>query len=274
MRRVSLRSTHPTSESVVKSLILVMAAALAVTGFGAYAQDVKAILAPKGKLRVGVYFGSPTSKVKDSKSGEIHGLSFALGKELAKRLNVLFEEVDYQRISDVLDGMKAGDVDFTISNSTPARAEIVTFSKRLLTIELGYLVADSSPITAIGDVRKPGVRVGVTQGSTSQATIPNLLPNAIVVPAQNYKHGIEMLERGEIDTYATNKPTLFEMSDQMQGARVLEGRWGEEHLGVAIPKGREAAVDYINHFIEDVQTNGHLARVIEQSGLRGVLKAQ
>ncbi len=250
------------------------AAALAASGFGAFAQDVKAILAPKGKLRVGVYLGSPTSKVTDSKTGESHGLSFDLGQELAKRLNVPFEEVAYQRISDVLDGMKAGDVDFTISNSTRARAEIVTFSKTLLTIELGYLVAASSPITSIADVQKPGLKVGVTQGSTSQGTIPKLLPNAIIVPAQNYRRGIEMLERGEIDTYATNKPTLFEMSDQMQRARVLDGRWGEEQLAVAIPKGREAAVDYINHFIEDVQTNGLLARVAEQSGLRGVLKAQ
>ncbi len=255
-------------------VVMTAVATLAVSAFGALAQDVKAVLAPKGNLRVGVYLGSPTSKVTDGKTGESHGLSFDLGQELAKRLNLPFEEVRYQRISDVLDGMKAGDVDFTISNSTRARAEIVTFSKTLLTIELGYLVAASSPITSIADVQKPGVKVGVTQGSTSQGTIPKLLPNAIIVPAQNYRRGIEMLERGEIDTYATNKPTLFEMSDQMKGARVLDDRWGEEQLAVAIPKGREAALDYINHFIEDVQTNGLLARVAEQSGLRGVLKAQ
>src|SRR5581483_2921169 len=193
------------------------AAALAASGFGAFAQDVKAVLAPKGMLRVGVYFGSPTSKVTDSKTGESHGLSFDLGQELAKRLNVPFEEVAYQRISEVLEGMKAGDVDFTISNSTPARATIVTFSQTVLTVELGYLVTATSPITTIADIQKPGIRVGVTQGSTSQATLPKLLPNAIIVPAQNYKRGIEMLERGEIDTYISNKPTLFEMADQMTG---------------------------------------------------------
>lgn len=254
--------------------VMVAAAALAASAFGAFAQDARDILAPKGKLRVGVYLGSPTSMVHDSKTGETHGLSFDLGKELAKRLNVAFEEVHYQRISDVIDGMKAEDVDFTISNSTPARAAVVTFSQTLLTIELGYLVPAPSPITAIADVQRPGIRVGVTQGSTSQGTIPKLLPNATVVPAQNYKRGIEMLEHGEIDTYATNKPTLYEMSDQMKGARVLDGRWGEEHLAVAIPKGREAALDYVRHFVEEVQTNGLLARAVEQSGLRGALKAR
>jgi len=259
----------------MKTCIVVMAAAvLMASAFGAFAQNVKEILAPQGKLRVGVYFGSPTSMVRDSKTNEVHGLSFDLGQELARRLNVPFEQVSYQRISDVLEGMKAGDVDFTVSNSTPARAASVTFSQNLLTIELGYLVAAASPITVIADIQRAGLRIGVTQGSTSQGTIPKLLPNATVVPSENYKRGIEMLEHGEIDTYATNKPTLFEMSDQMPGSRVLEGRWGEEHLAVAIPKGREAALEYIQHFVQEVQSNGLLTQSVERAGLRGAVKAQ
>jgi polar amino acid transport system substrate-binding protein len=259
----------------MKTCIVVMAAAvLMASAFVAFAQNVKEILAPQGKLRVGVYFGSPTSMVRDSKTNEVHGLSFDLGQELARRLNVPFEQVSYQRISDVLEGMKAGDVDFTVSNSTPARAASVTFSQNLLTIELGYLVAAASPITVIADIQRAGLRIGVTQGSTSQSTIPKLLPNATVVPSENYKRGIEMLEQGEIDTYATNKPTLFEMSDQMPGSRVLEGRWGEEHLAVAIPKGREAALEYIQHFVQEVQSNGLLTQSVERAGLRGAVKAQ
>ena len=255
-------------------VIALAVASLAASAFGALAQDARQILAPTGKLRVGVYYGSPTSMVRDSKTNEVHGLSYDLGQELAKRLNVPFEQVSYQRISDVLEGMKAGDVDFTVSNSTPARAATVTFSQNLLTIELGYLVAANSPITTIADIQKPGLRIGVTKGSTSQGTIPKLLPNATVVPAENYKRGIEMLEHAEIDTYATNKPTLFEMSDQMPGSRILDGRWGEEHLAVAIPKDHEAALEYIQRFVQEVQTSGLVAKSAEQAGLRGAVKPQ
>src|SRR5579863_1465633 len=129
-------------------VIVMAAASLVASTLSAAAQDARQILAPTGKLRVGVYFGSPTSMVRDS-TNEVHGLSYDLGQELARRLNVPFEQVSYQRISDVLEGMKAGDVDFTISNSTPARAATVTFSKTVLTIELGYLVASASTITNI-----------------------------------------------------------------------------------------------------------------------------
>jgi len=249
------------------------AAMLAAMTSGAFAQDAKEMLAPKGKLRVGVYYGSPTSMVRDPRTNEIHGLSYDLGHELAKRLDVPFEQVTYQRISDVLEGMKAGDVDFTVSNSTPARAAFVAFSQTLITIELGYLVAASSPIKTIDEIQKPGLKIGVTQNSTSQGTIPKLLPNAIVVPAENYKRGIEMLTHAEIDTYATNKPTLFEMSDQMPGSRILEGRWGEEQLAVAIPKGNDAALEYIRHFVDDARSSGLVTQSAEQAGLRGAIAA-
>jgi polar amino acid transport system substrate-binding protein len=253
-------------------IVAMLAATLMASTFPAFAQEAKETLAPKGKLRIGVYFGSPTSIVRNPQTNELHGVSYDLGQELARRLNVPFEQVTYQRISDVLDGMKAGDVDFTVSNSTPARAATVTFSQNLLTIELGYLVTATSPITAVTDVQKSGLKIGVTKGSTSQGTIPKLLPNAVVVPAENYKRGIEMLEHGEIDTYATNKPTLFEMSDQMPGSRILDGRWGEEHLAVAIPKDHEPALDYIRRFVEDAQNSGLVAQAVERSGLRGAVK--
>jgi polar amino acid transport system substrate-binding protein len=250
----------------------VAAAIAALASCGALAQDMREILAPNGKLRVGVYLGSPTSMVRDSRTGEIHGLSFELGRELAKRLNVPFEPANYQTISDVLEGMKAGDVDFTVSNSTPARATVATFSQTLLTIELGYLVPANSPIVTIVDVQRPGIRVSVTRGSTSQGTIPKILPNATIVPAPNFKTAIEMFERGEIDVYATNKPTLFEMSDQMPGSKVLDGRWGEEHLAVAIPRGRESGLEYLRHFVEEVQANGLLAQAAQRAGVRGISK--
>ena len=250
----------------------VAAAVAASASAGALAQEAREVLAPKGRLRVGVYLGSPLSMVRDSRTGEIHGLSFDLGKELAKRLDVAFEQINYQRIADVLAGMKAGDVDFTVSNATPARAADVTFSQTLLSLELGYLVPAASPVATIADVDRPGIRVGVTQGSTSQGTIPNLLPNATVVAAQNFKRAIEMFEHRELDVFATNKPTLFKMSDQMPGARVLSGRWGVEHVAIAIPKGREAALEYLRGFVEQAQTSGLLSQAAERAGLRGILK--
>ena len=232
------------------------------------------MLAPTGRLRVGAFLGSPLSMIRDRGTGETHGLSIELGQELARRLDVPFEQVNYQRIAEVLAAMKAGEVDFTVSNATPARAVDVDFSQTLISLELGYLVPAASAITTISEIDQPGMRVGVTQGSTSQTTLPNILPKATVVPAQNANHAIEMFYRRELDAFATNKPTLFEMSDQMPGARVLDGRWGVEHIAIAIPKGRDAAMEYVRRFVEEAQTGGLLAQAADRAGLRGVVNTQ
>jgi polar amino acid transport system substrate-binding protein len=254
--------------------VAVAAGITASASAGALTRDARAVLAPKGKLRVGAFPGSPLSMARDRETGEMHGLCIDLGKELARRLDVAFEQVGYQRIAEVIEAMKARDVDFTVSNATPARAADVSFSQTLISLELGYLVPAASPIATISDVDKPALRVGVTQGSTSQGTIPKLLPNAIVVPAENAKRAIDMFERGGLDLFATNKPTLFEMSDRMPSARVLDGRWGVEHIAIAIPKGREAAMEYVRRFVEEAQATGLLSQAAERAGLRGVAKAQ
>lgn len=236
--------------------------------------EVRQALAPTGKLRVGVYPGSPTSMLRDAKSGEVKGVSVDLGKELAKRLGVPYEQVEYRRIAEVIDALKSGAADFTISNATPARAKDVDFTQTIVSLELGYLVPSGSPIAAFSEVDRPGVRIGVTQGSTSQATLPGLLKNASVVPAPTLKAAVEMLSQRKLDAFATNKAILFEMSDSLAGSRVLEGRWGLEHLAIAIPRGREQGLAYMRKFAEEVSSQGQVTRAAERAGLRGTAKAE
>jgi polar amino acid transport system substrate-binding protein len=260
-------------DRIIACLSVAMAITLSTSAV-ASSEVERQILAPTGKLRIGVYSGSPTSMVLDAKSGEMHGLSIDLGKELAKRLNIPVELVQFQRIADVLEAMKVASVDITVSNATPARAQDVAFSQTLLSIELGYLVPDASPIKEIGDVDKPGTRIGVTQGSTSERTLPKLLPSATVAPVQNVKVAIEMFARRELDAFATNKAILFEMSDKIPGAKVLDGRWGVEHLAFAIPKGRDGGLDYLRRFVTEIQSGGLLAQAVERAGLRGAAKSE
>ncbi len=251
---------------------LIATALLALLGGQARAEGEAQLLAPSGTLRVGIYPGSPTSMVTDA-SGKAHGLAYDLGGELAKRLGVGIDYVRFERVADIVSAIRDGQVDFTVTNATPARAREVSFSQPVLAIELGYLVPANSPIGKVEDIDKPGVRIGVTRGSTSERTLPARFRNAVVVPANSVKLAIAMFARGEIDLYATNKPTLFEMSDQMPGARILAGNWGLEHMAIAIPPGREAALPLINHFVSDEQASGVLETIQQQAGLRGAIRA-
>jgi polar amino acid transport system substrate-binding protein len=227
-------------------------------------------LAPSGKLRVGVYPGSPFSMVRDLASGEMKGIAVELGKELAMRLGVPYEQVEFRSPAEIYEALNAGQIDMTIANATPARADQFAWSPPLMLIELGFLAAAGSPVTIPADVDRPGVRIGVTQGGTMNSALARELKNATVVPAATLKNGIEMLAQHKIDAYATNKANLFEMSDALPGSRVLDGRWGLEHLAIAIPKGRDAGFAYVRTFVEDAKSEGLVAGASARVALRGV----
>lgn len=234
----------------------------------------KSVLAPTGKLRVGVYPGSPSSMLKDPATGETRGLAYELGQELASRLGVPFEPVVYPRVAEVLEGIKAGAVDITITNATAIRAKDMDFSQHLLDVELGYLVPPGSPVASRADLDKPGVRVGVSQGGTSQSVLSRELKSATVVPAPSVGAALDMLRARTIDVFATNKAALFQMGDQLPGARVLPDRWGTEHFALAIPKGREAGLEYLKAFAADVTDKRIVAKAVERAGLRGTVSAR
>lgn len=230
--------------------------------------QARAALAPDGKLRVGVYSGSPTSMVTD-KNGKLTGVAYELGRELARWLNVPLELVEYKRIAEVLEAMKNGEVDFTFTNATEARARDMNFTLPLVSLELGYLVPAGSPLQSASEIDRAGIKVGVSQGSTSQGVLTRTYKQAQVVPVPTLKAASEQLAARKFDAFATNKGILYEMADGLPGARVLDGRWGLENLAIAIPKGREAGLSYLSSFALTVRRDGTLQSAIDRAGLRG-----
>ena len=265
-----MRRPAPWSRFAFVALVALLVGACASLADRPAPPEVRSALAPTGKLRVGVYRGSPTSLVRHS-SGESRGVSVDLGRAFAERLGVPYEQVEFARLALVLEAMKAGQVDFTVTNATPARAAEVDFTAPIVNLELGYLVAKGSRVNAIADVDRLGIRVGVAQGSTSQGTLSRELKNATVVPAPSLQAAAQMLAKGEIDTFATNKGILSEMADSLPGSRILEGRWGLEHLAIAIPKGRGAGLPYVQKFAEEAKASGLVQRAAERAGLRGTV---
>ena len=69
------------------------------------------------------------------------------------------------------------------------------------------------------------------------------------------------------------KPILFEMSRQLPGSRVLDGRPGIDPHAMAMPKGRDLGVAYARKFVEDAKSEGLVKAAIERAGVRGVFVA-
>jgi len=238
--------------------------------------EIRQTLAPTGKLRVGAYPGSPTSMVKDAKTGEMKGVTLELGQELARRLGVPFDLVVFQRPAEVVEGVKSGKADIAFTNASPARSKDIDFTPPLLDIEQGFLVLPGSPISTsvLADMDRPEIRVGVSQGSTSLSTLTREFKHAKLVQVANLKIASEMLTKRQLDAFASNKAILSELSDELPGSRVLPGRFGLEHVALGIPKGRDQGMDYLRGFAGDMISGGYLQRAVETAGLRGTVKPE
>src|SRR6266508_4091159 len=89
-------------ETTMKTLRRTVIVALCAASLWHYAvaqslptQDEMQALAPTGTLRAALYLGGPTNVVKEP-SGEMKGVGYELGKELARRMGVHYKPVIYQ----------------------------------------------------------------------------------------------------------------------------------------------------------------------------------
>jgi polar amino acid transport system substrate-binding protein len=228
-------------------------------------------LAPTGSLRVGLYEGSPSSILSGGAVGHERGVGNDLGKALAERLGVPFQPVVFPKNTDVLAGIKAGTLDVTFTNASPERTRSMDFTPTFMDVEKGFLVGPGSRIGSLDEIKRPGLRIGVSEGSTTEGELGPQFPAALMVRTPTLKAAIGMLGAGKLDAFATNKAILFEMSDELPASRVLSGSWGMEHFAAAIPKGREAHLGIVSAFVANAVADGTVARAVARAGLRGAV---
>ena len=103
------------ADAIATRLMLVLLA-LTFTG-AASAQSLtpeeRQALSPTGKLRTALYLGGPTNVIKDPNSGEMKGVGYDLGKELARRMGVPYEPVIYQTPKLLVEDVNSGKWDIS-----------------------------------------------------------------------------------------------------------------------------------------------------------------
>ena len=232
--------------------------------------EAREVLAPGGRLRVGLYLGGPSSALKDA-DGTLRGVGHDLGRELARQLRVPFEPVFFERPAEVFEAAKGGGLDAIFTNASAERMKALDFSQPYLRIGLGYLARPGFALSSADAVDRPGVRVVLLAGGTSDGVLSKSLKQAEIVRAKNVADGVRLLRNAEADVLATQKATLFEIADQLPGSRVLDGAWGVENHAVGIPKGRERALPFLRDFVDDAVQRGVVRDAVKRAGLRGTL---
>ena len=157
MRNATHEATMKAARHLLAAILGLLVAACAAMQTAP--PETRQALAPPGKLRIGVYVDSPISINRNASTGEATGLAFETGRELAKRLGVAFDVIEFPRTAEVIEALKAGKVDMTVTNATAVRAKEIDFTDPLVLLELGYLVPGGSTIASAADIDRAGVRI-------------------------------------------------------------------------------------------------------------------
>ena len=144
--------------------------------------DVVKEFAPTGKLRAALNLGNSVLVQKDA-SGEVRGVTVDLARELAKRLGVPLEFTQFEAAGKVFEALKTGTWDIAFLAVEPVRAAEIDFTAPYVIIEGTYMVLKDSPLKAVADVDRPGVRIAVGRGSAYDLYLTRTVKNAELVRA-------------------------------------------------------------------------------------------
>ena len=229
----------------------------------------RAALAPTAKLRVGLILSNQVLVSKDPSTGELRGVTINLGKALAQRLGVPFEPVGYANPAELVKSFGTNQWDIAFLAFDPARAKEVDFSPPYMEVDNTYLVTAKSKVTAVESADQSGVTIAVPERSAPDLFLSRNLKSAQVLRIPGGPEAaIEALRSGKADAYAENAHMLSLYSDQLPGARVLEGRYTVIQHAIATPQGKVAAAEYVKAFVEQAKSDGNIAEAIRAAGLR------
>jgi ABC-type amino acid transport substrate-binding protein len=96
---------------------------------------------------------------------------------------------------------------------------------------------------------------------------------AALIRAPSNPGALEAVKSGRADVMGSIKPILFDLSNQMPGSRVLDGRPGIDPHAMAMPRGRDPGMAYLRRFMEEAKAEGLVKAAIDRAGLRGVVVA-
>ena len=249
---------------------LALAILLASSAMGQPTSAARADLAPTGTLRAGINYGNFILATKDPATGESRGVAIDLARELAQRLGVPVDLVAYTSVAAMVDAAKTGAWGIAFLGIDPAREGEIGFSAAYLEIEATYLVPAGSPLRAVADVDRAGVRVAAPARANYELFLSRNLKAAQLVRAPNADGAFDLLVTGKVDALAGLAQALMGLVAKLPGSRMLDGSFMKVPQAVGVPRGRDAGLAYLRGFVEEAKASGLVARAIERTGARGV----
>ena len=223
----------------------------------------------RGKLIVG---GDVPYGVMEgfNEEGEIVGIDIDITKEIASRMGVELEYIDYNW-EPLFDAIKNGEIDFAASalSITPERKEDMMFSSPYFNGGQIILIKDENK-----DIKKAddlaGKKVGVQVESTGYDAVLNYTEKDMIKTYEDTSVESKMikdLKNGNIDAVVIDYIAAVSLAKEAIGFRIAGDPFTQEFYGFASKLGNNALVEKINEILRDMKREG-VIRSIQDKWVR------
>jgi len=252
-------------------LLTALALLVGLTGSVVAADELSSTrdIAPTGSLRVAVAVGPAASTfwaTRDPASGQPRGVTVELAKAAAAKLRVPLKLVEYQNSGEIAAAAAKDAWDISFMPADAEREKFVDQGPPYVVYESTYLVRAGADIKAIADVDRPGIRVGVIEGTATSRTVARSLKRASLTTFPKPEAAAELLGKGQLDALAMGTEALVDLAKGLPGTRVLDEPVQSTGVVVTVPKNRAVTRDWAARFVEDAKADGTVRRAFDSAG--------
>jgi polar amino acid transport system substrate-binding protein len=216
----------------------------------------------RGKLIVGTGSTNPPWHFEDDK-GQLTGMDIAMARILAKGLFDDETRVEYvqQDANARIPNITTGKVDVVIQFMTisPARAQLVAFSRPYYVEGAALMTAPKSKWQSYKDMRAAGkqVNASVLQNVDADTLVHNALPDAQVMQLDSQANVMQAVTAGRADVAVVDASTVKWLLKKNPGDYTDPGYAYEAQLyGAAVRQGDPEWLNWINTCF-NVAMHGH-----------------
>lgn len=237
-------------------------------------QDRWYVIENRRQLLIGLCPDLPGMGCWDSERNTFVGFEPELARCLTQEL---MGSVDQATWSPVTPGERIpkviqGELDMVLSQLTitPERLEVVDFSDPYLVAYESVLVAESSPIQTLQDLK--GKLVAVAEDTASFHRYSTLHPEISLVTTAKESDGVHLLLAGEVDGVANDTVNLEGLLATMPKSDVdrlrkidVASSFDPKPFGVCVRKGSPVFLSKLNQAIAQLKANGTIDRLFRAS---------
>jgi polar amino acid transport system substrate-binding protein len=187
----------------------------------------------------------------DGSIWEMDGVSVRLAEALAKDLDRRLE-IHAMPFRDLIPALQEGRIDLIVSSLsiTEKRRDLIDFSDPYVHTGLAMLVRYNSPIDSLDDLRMPGRKVIVRQGTSSFEFAKSQLPATPLDVIQESGLGEQMVMDDPDAAFINDELMLWRMHRRLPArTKVLAKLLTNEFWGIGIHRGDGAMRSRVNAFL-------------------------